>query len=212
MSPAKPELGSAASPRIGAKKRATRAGGTRGTRNTRLRVTVQDAAEAPGVPAAAAIRRWARLAAGDRATGELTVRIVDAAEGAALNERYRGKQGATNVLSFPAGPLGFGPAAPEEGAEEGAEAGAEPALPPAAEPAPEEWPLGDLVVCAAVVAREAREQRKPLEAHWAHMVVHGVLHLLGYDHATAREARVMEGRERELLGALGIADPYRELP
>jgi probable rRNA maturation factor len=69
-----------------------------------------------------------------------------------------------------------------------------------------------LVVCAAVVAREAREQRKPLEAHWAHMVVHGVLHLLGYDHATAREARVMEGRERELLGALGIADPYRELP
>jgi probable rRNA maturation factor len=168
MSPAKPELGSAASPRIGAKKRATRAGGTRGTRNTRLRVTVQDAAEAPGVPAAAAIRRWARLAAGDRATGELTVRIVDAAEGAALNERYRGKQGATNVLSFPAGPLGFGPAAPEEGAEEGAEAGAEPALPPAAEPAPEEWPLGDLVGCAAVVAREAREQRKPLEAQWAH--------------------------------------------
>jgi len=164
----------------------------------RLRVAVQDAANEPGVPPAAAIRRWVRLAAGD-ARGEVTVRIVDSAESAALNERYRGKRGATNVLSFPAAPL-------ELGVSQAAHA------PSSAAPLAEEWPLGDLVVCAPVVTREAREQRKPLDAHWAHMIVHGVLHLLGYDHVKAREADVMEGRERELLRALGIADPYTERP
>lgn len=163
-----------------------------------LRVAVQDAASEPGVPSAAAIRRWVRLAAGG-ARGEVTVRIVDSAEGAALNERYRGKRGATNVLSFPAPPL-------ELGRAQGTRAAS------AAAPLAEEWPLGDLVVCASVVAREAREQRKPLDAHWAHMIVHGVLHLLGYDHVTQREADVMEGRERELLSTLGIADPYAERP
>jgi probable rRNA maturation factor len=167
----------------------------------RLRVAVQDVAEAPGVPSAAAIRRWVRIAAGERVSGELTVRIVGAAESAALNERYRDKRGATNVLAFPAEPSGLG-AAPAEPGRGG--------VPPSGGAAPADWPLGDLVVCAAVVAREAGEQRKPLEAHWAHMVVHGMLHLLGYDHDTARKARVMEGRERELLGALGIADPYEE--
>jgi len=147
-----------------------------------LKVTVQRVAREAETPPVAAIRRWARMAAGDDVRGELTVRVVDAAESAALNERYRGKRGPTNVLSFPAEPLALG----------------------------DEQPLGDLVVCAPVVAREAREQRKPLEAHWAHMVVHGVLHLLGYDHETARDAAVMEGRERELLAVLGIADPYAE--
>ena len=69
-------------------------------------------------------------------------------------------------------------------------------------------PLGDLVICAAVVQREAREQGKPARAHWAHMVVHGVLHLFGYDHETGAEATTMEARERELLAALGFPDPY----
>ncbi len=69
-------------------------------------------------------------------------------------------------------------------------------------------PLGDLVICAPVLAREAREQRKQFEAHWAHIVIHGVLHLLGYDHETDEQAGVMEGRERKILAALGFPDPY----
>ena len=185
---------SSASSRSGPKERSN------GARTARLRVTVQDVAKAREMPTAAAIRRWARMAVGARARGEITVRIVDAAESAALNERYRGKTGATNVLSFPAEPIALGAAAAEPGAR------------PAPPPGFAEWPLGDVVVCAGVVAREAREQRKPLEAHWAHMVVHGVLHLLGYDHDTARRASVMEGLERELLAELGIADPYEERP
>lgn len=178
----------------GARKRANASAARSSASSTRahtLRVAVQDVAKDDGVPTAAAIRRWARMAAGDRASGELTVRIVDEAESAALNARYRGKRGATNVLAFPA------------------DAVADPA---ATEAPPADWPLGDLVVCAAVVAREAREQRKAPQAHWAHMIVHGVLHLLGYDHATARGARTMEGRERALLGTLGIDDPYVERP
>lgn len=147
---------------------------------SQVAVSIQNAAHSASVPAAAAIRRWVRAALGAEARGELTVRIVDEAESAALNGRYRDERGATNVLAFPAGPVG-GVA---------------------------DIPIGDLVICAAVVAREAAEQCKPLDAHWAHMVVHGSLHLLGYEHASARAARVMEDRERELLGTLGIADPY----
>ena len=109
--------------------------------------------------------------------------IVDEEESAALNSRYRGKRGPTNVLSF--------------GTE-----------PPAAAIDGELLPLGDLVICAAVVQREAREQGKPARAHWAHMVVHGVLHLKGFDHEKARDAEVMEAREREVLAALGFPDPY----
>ena len=116
--------------------------------------------------------------------GELTIRVVGEAESAELNERYRHKRGPTNVLAFPSEPL------PAEGAED------------------ELLPLGDLVICAPVVAREAAEQGKTLEAHWAHIVIHGALHLVGYDHETDAEAGEMEGRERELLAALGIADPY----
>jgi probable rRNA maturation factor len=122
-------------------------------------------------------RPWARLAAGGR-DGELGIRIVGAAEGRALNARWRGRDRPTNVLSFPA----------------------------AASLRPRQ--LGDLVVCAPVVAREAREQGKALAAHWAHMIVHGTLHLLGFDHVRAADARRMEGRERALLARLGIADPY----
>jgi probable rRNA maturation factor len=152
-------------------------------RARRLAVTVQDPAGVAATPSPQKLRAWARHALGKAARGELTLRIVDEEESAALNSRYRDKRGPTNVLSFGADPLP-GPA----GAE----------LPP----------LGDLVICAAVVQREAREQGKPAPAHWAHMVVHGVLHLQGYDHETSAEAAAMEARERELLAALGFPDPY----
>jgi probable rRNA maturation factor len=99
-----------------------------------------------------------------------------------LNTRYRGKKGATNVLSFPSEPPAF--------------------------EAHELLPFGDVVICAEVVEREAREQGKPLAAHWAHMVVHGTLHLQGYDHEKAKDATVMEERERALLAKLGFPDPY----
>lgn len=149
---------------------------------SRRAIAVQNAAPGARLPKAADIRRWAGAALGD-ASGEIAVRIVAAEESAALNARYRGKPGATNVLSFPAGE----------------------------QPAPLDAalaPLGDVVVCADVLEREASEQGKALEAHWAHIVVHGVLHLQGYDHGTAAQARVMEARERELLAALGFPDPY----
>jgi probable rRNA maturation factor len=130
----------------------------------------------PWAPGPASLRRWARLAAGGR-RGELGIRVVGSREGRQLNERWRGRAYATNVLSFPA--------APELGGQ-----------------------IGDIVVCAPVVAREAREQGKTLAAHWAHMIVHGTLHLVGFDHARAKDARRMEGRERALLARIGIADPY----
>ncbi len=112
--------------------------------------------------------------------GELTVRIVDGAEAAELNRRYRGRSGPTNVLSFPFDGM----------------------------PGVDLPLLGDIVVCAPVVVREAREQGKPERAHWAHIVVHGVLHLLGYDHVEPEQARIMEGLEKQILGKLGIPDPY----
>ena len=109
------------------------------------------------------------------------MRVVDEPEMRALNARYRGKDYATNVLSFPA------------------------ELPPGVE-----LPLlGDIVVCAPVVAREAQEQHKRERWHWAHLMVHGTLHLLGHDHERPRQAAGMEAIERRILGALGIADPYQ---
>jgi probable rRNA maturation factor len=131
----------------------------------------------PWAPGPASLRRWARLAAGGR-RGELGIRVVGNREGRQLNERWRGRAYATNVLSFPA--------APELGGSQ----------------------IGDIVVCAPVVAREAREQGKPLAAHWAHMVVHGALHLQGYDHENKRDAGIMEAREAALLAELGFSDPY----
>ncbi len=149
----------------------------------RLAVAVQDAARAPGTPAAPQRRAGARHALGATAHGELTLRIVDEQESATLNSRYRGKRGPTNVLSFGADKMRV-------------------------KARGELLPIGDLVICAAVVQREALEQAKPARAHWAHMVVHGVLHLTGYDHETKAEAAVMEAREREILAALGFPDPY----
>ena len=159
-----------------------------------LQVTAQFAARRPWVPSAAALRRWA-LAAHVAATARLPrarrgqvpavagvcIRIVGAAASRRLNAGYRGKDKPTNVLSFPAAPVER-----ELGGS-----------------------LGDLVICAPVVAAEAREQRKARPEHWAHMVVHGVLHLHGYDHETARQARVMEGLEVEILRGFGYQDPYR---
>lgn len=113
----------------------------------------------------------------------VSVSLVDAAASEALNAEWRGKDGPTNVLAFPAGDV--------------------PELPG------ETPPAGDLVICAGVVIEEAAAQGKALEAHWAHMVVHGSLHLLGYDHMQADEAEAMEAVERRAMAALGYADPYR---
>jgi len=146
------------------------------------------------VPAEADFARWAALAAAKAHGGNTTrpvtlgIRIVDEQESAQLNHDYRGKDYATNVLSF---------------SHE---------LPDFMLNALEEYPLGDLAICAPVVLREAAQQGKPAADHWAHMVIHGVLHLLGHDHEDDAAAETMEALERILLKDLGIADPYQEKP
>ena len=146
-----------------------------------LDVAVNYAAPRAGVPAAVSFRKWVAAALKGRIReADLAIRIVDEREGQALNRHYRGKDYATNVLSFPA-ELPEGVKLPL---------------------------LGDLVICAPVVAREAAEQGKPLNAHYAHLTVHGALHLLGWNHEDDREAEAMEQLEREILAELGIDDPY----
>jgi probable rRNA maturation factor len=151
-----------------------------------MSVDVQVASDAAGLPSIDAVRGWVErtVRTTDSARdAEVSVRIVDEAEMQALNREYRDQDKPTNVLAFPAGDAGF-------------------AL-------PGEIPLlGDIVVCAGVVAREADEQGKPLEHHWAHMLVHGTLHLLGYDHVGDEQAAAMEALERRILDEFGIADPY----
>ena len=134
-----------------------------------------------GLPTAEQIEQWATAAVQPQSDEvEMTVRIVDEAESHALNLNYRGKDRPTNVLSFPF-------ECPDE----------------------VELPLlGDLVICRQVVEREAQEQDKPLMAHWAHMVVHGSLHLLGYDHIKDDEAEEMESLETQIMIGLGFVDPY----
>ena len=155
----------------------------------RLDVSVGYALPRAGLPSAVSFRKWVAAAlAGRIREADLAIRIVDAREGRALNRHYRGKDYATNVLSFPAD------------AAEGVKL-----------PKGVKMPLlGDLVICAPVVAREAKEQGKPLNDHYAHLTVHGVLHLLGWDHEDEREAVCMEKLEREILAGLGIEDPYRD--
>ena len=149
----------------------------------RLDVSISYAVPRSGVPSAVSFRKWVAAALKSRIReADLAIRIVDAREGRALNRHYRGKDYATNVLSFPAD-------LPE---------GVKMPL------------LGDLVICAPVVAREAKEQRKPPQAHYAHLTVHGVLHLLGWDHEDDKEAEAMEQLEREILAGLGLPDPYAE--
>jgi probable rRNA maturation factor len=150
---------------------------------SKLDVAVGYIAPRKGVPASASFRRWIEAAlkgARRRKATELSVRIVDLEEGQALNLQYRGRDYATNVLSFPV------------------------ELPPGVD-----LPLiGDLVICAPVVAREAAEQGKKPADHWAHLTIHGTLHLLGYDHIDEAEAEAMEALETKVLAGLGIADPY----
>lgn len=147
-----------------------------------LELDLQNASTARALPGEAAFRQWCELALRQRsADSELTIRLVDEDEGRALNLQFRGRDYATNVLSFPAD-------VPDEMLD----------IPL----------LGDLVICVPVVEREAREQDKPLQAHWAHLVIHGCLHLLGYDHIDDGEAEEMESLERTLLAELGHPDPY----
>ncbi|MBB6365487.1 MULTISPECIES: rRNA maturation RNase YbeY [Xanthomonas] len=151
----------------------------------RLDVGVSYALPRAGLPAATSFRKWVAAALKGRIReADLAIRLVDDREGRALNLHYRGKDYATNVLSFPA--------ELPEGLPKGVK------LPL----------LGDLVICAPVVAREAAEQDKPLNAHYAHLTVHGVLHLLGWDHEDDKEAEAMEQLEREILADLGVSDPY----
>ena len=138
-----------------------------------LHLAVQYATAKDGLPTRAQLRQWAKAALAHDA--EATLRIVDADEGRALNRDYRGKDYATNVLTF--------------------EYGGEPLS-------------GDIVLCAPVVAREAAEQGKDLLAHYAHLTVHGMLHLQGYDHEDDAEAAVMEALESFVMMRLGFPDPY----
>ena len=149
-------------------------------------VDIQIAAADAGIPAIESIREWVQLAVNETEPGrdvEVSVRVVDEHEMRKLNRDYRQQDKPTNVLAFPAGDAAF--------------------VPPGERPL-----LGDIVVCASVVAREADEQGKPLDHHWCHMLVHGILHLLGHDHDTDQEAKAMEAVERRVLASLGIADPY----
>lgn len=156
-------------------------------------ISVQFATTRRGVPSPQRLKRWAEAALAEtpvtrtlrgpvRQGVGVSIRIVGAAESRRLNASWRGKDKPTNVLSFPSGMV--------EQAGDGL------------------VPLGDLAICAPVVAREAREQGKTAEAHWAHMVIHGVLHLLGYDHEVDREAELMESRETTLLATFGYPNPY----
>jgi probable rRNA maturation factor len=151
---------------------------------TALRVDVQRRVRAWSPPrgeiATGAGGAWGRPAAGR----ELGVRVVGPTESRRLNSHYRGKDKPTNVLSFPAPEI--------------------PGTPPSAA-----RPLGDLVICPQVLRSEAREQKKTLRAHWAHLVVHGTLHLIGYDHERDADATRMERREITVLRRLGFANPYR---
>ena len=152
--------------------------------NSKLQVDVQRRVSS-WAPPRREIAAWAATALGRRgAGGEIAVRVVGAIESRRLNARYRGRDEPTNVLSFPARSS-------------------------SATPATGSRPIGDLVICAQLVRSEAREQCKPLRSHWAHLVVHGALHLIGYDHERARQAARMERREIVVLRRLGFNNPYR---
>lgn len=153
-----------------------------------VEVELQWGVDALDVPTQQQCEQWLQASlVGDlaRETNEVTIRVVDLEESRALNRDYRHKDSPTNVLSFefeqPPGLVDLGEALPY---------------------------LGDLVICAEVVAQEAKEQNKPLVAHWAHMIVHGCLHLQGYDHLDDDDAEEMESLEVEILQGLGFSDPY----
>jgi len=154
-------------------------------RDARLQLTLQRRVR-EWAPPRTELTTWASAALGRRAAGgEVDVCVVGPRESRRLNARFRGRDQATNVLSFPAAAM--------------------PVLGGAR-------PLGELVVCPRVLRAEARAQAKPLRAHWAHLIVHGTLHLVGYDHVDPAEAARMERREIRVLRALGFANPYRSEP
>lgn len=156
-------------------------------------VAFEDSSGSAGVPAENQIEQWVNHVLANQRDGsslpnlpELSIQVVDEASISELNESYRQKSGPTNVLSFP---FEAPPGLPEEEADK---------------------LLGDIIICAQVVSREATEQNKSLQAHWAHMVVHGVLHLLGYDHLDDDEAEAMESLEIQLLNELTFPNPYSD--
>jgi probable rRNA maturation factor len=141
---------------------------------------IQRASTSTDLPCDSDFQRWASAALRDTTKNSVVIRLVEADESRQLNRDYRGVDKPTNVLSFPF-------EAPAEIADNF---------------------LGDLIICAPVVEQEARHQNKPLHAHWAHMVVHGILHLQGYDHQNDQQAEQMERLEGEILATLGIPNPY----
>jgi probable rRNA maturation factor len=156
----------------------------------KVSLELQQACSVASLPDTGEIRRWIEAAIDatnykDERACDVVVRIVDEGESRDLNYRYRHRDRATNVLAFPA------------------EEGAIPGLPPAPQRA-----LGDLAICGPVVEREALEQGKPVAGHWGHLLVHGTLHLLGYDHETEAEAAEMERLEARIMADQGFDDPY----
>jgi probable rRNA maturation factor len=148
-----------------------------------LELELQIATQQDNIPSKESLIVWSKSALRDeRRQAEMVIRLVDEDEIQGLNRQYRGKDNPTNVLSFPSN------------------------LPEIVD----SDLLGDLVICVPVVVRESQEQGKPPEAHWAHMVVHGVLHLLGYDHQDEEDAQTMEQLETDVMVTLGFQDPYRE--
>lgn len=160
------------------------------TAMSNVSVDIQIASKVTSIPGQQEIQSWIEDAvkvAGDVRSCEVSVRIVDQDEGRALNNKFRDADKATNVLSFPA-------------------AGE------AVDSLPQDIPrvLGDIVICGPLVESEAAAQDKECTDHWAHLLVHGTLHLLGYDHEADEDANVMEAMETEILGRRGVGDPYAE--
>ncbi len=157
-----------------------------------VHLDLQNACEASGIPDTGELIEWINCALAHRKTevkphktDELTLRIVNIEEMTELNRRYRGKDSATNVLSFP---FEYPPGIPDD---------------------PDQQILGDIVICAPVMHSESFHQNKSIKAHWAHLIIHGTLHLLGYDHISNTEAQQMEQLETQLLNNLKFPDPYK---
>ena len=145
------------------------------------RISIHRAYKSCEIPSNHAIKRWASLALGHLSKeSELSIRIVDQEESALLNKKFRNKVGSTNILSFPMN----------------------------IESPDHQIFLGDLVICAQTIANEAEQQQKKLDEHWAHIVIHGILHLLGYSHDKSSNTKTMEDLERKLLSEINISNPY----
>ncbi|MAZ24684.1 MAG: rRNA maturation RNase YbeY [Porticoccaceae bacterium] len=145
------------------------------------KISIHRAHKSCGIPSNNAIKHWAGLALGTLSKEtEISIRIVDQEESAVLNKKYRNKVGSTNILSFP-----MNIESPEH-----------------------EIFLGDLVICAQTIANEAMQQKKKLDEHWAHIVIHGILHLLGYSHDESSNTKIMEDLEKKLLSEIDISNPY----